>query len=135
MSWSQPGQRTTLEAWGMATFEPQCRTRRAVQAKGGSKAKHPPKTKATSAGAGAAGGAAGGAAAVAAEADPAVMVAAPPAEPQEVREMVQQQMGSLQAYGLPLYPSYTESEKEMHYPSRTWKLTLPGETEPRELAL
>ena len=49
--------------------------------------------------------------------------------------MVQQQMCSLQAYGFPLYPSYTESERSMHYPNRTWKLTLPGEGELREHTL
>ena len=126
MSWSQPGQRKALEAWSVATFEPLCRTRRAVQTK------RPPKSAA--AGAAAAGAAAAGAAAAGAV-DANAAVTTPAAEPQEVRDMVQQQMCSLQAYGFPLYPSYTESERSMHYPNRTWKLTLPGEGELREHTL
>ena len=49
--------------------------------------------------------------------------------------MVHQQMSSLHAYDLPLYRAYTESEKSMHYPNRSWKLALPGESELRELSL
>lgn len=40
--------------------------------------------------------------------------------------VVHQQMRSLRAYGLPLYPPYAADERKMHKPSRSWELLQPG---------
>ena len=112
MSWSQPKQRQALEAWSRATFEPICRVQRAVRKKSVPKAFSK---------------------AAAPEAAQHHAVAASEPEP-EVREMVQQQMQSLRAYGLPLCPSYSRAERQMHYPSRSWSIKVPG-GERRELSL
>jgi hypothetical protein len=111
MSWSQPKQREMLEAWSRATFEPVCRVQRALRTKSVPK----------------------GCATAATQETVAQKAAAQAAAP-EVREMVQQQMQSLHAYGLPLYPSYSMVERRMHYPSRSWRITLP-DGEQRELSL
>ena len=47
--------------------------------------------------------------------------------------MVDQQMASLAAYGLPLYPRYSHEERRMHFPQREWTVTLGGRR--RELVL
>ena len=53
--------------------------------------------------------------------------------PREVREMVEQHMGSLRSYGLPLYAPYAAWERHMLRPQRKWTVIIDGET--RELCL
>ena len=129
MSWSQPGQRQQLEAWSRATFKPQCRQQRTVKASAKSKATAAPPSNAMALATPAA--TASSRAAPPSAAAPAVQphnACEPPVQQvAEVRDMVEQQMRSLKAYGLPLYPLYSANERRMHYPHRAWTVTVNDE--------
>jgi hypothetical protein len=45
--------------------------------------------------------------------------------------VVHRHMHSLQAYGMPLYPAYTPSERAMHAPGTRWYVLRPGSTSGR----
>ncbi len=152
MSWSQPAQRRALEAWSVASFRAQCLYTRTVQRKASAKASAK------------AGGQAGKGANANAEVmtlpESEMQPSPPPAPPppsvlpsvlpslplppplplpspvnQEKRTMVQQQMASLEAYGLPLYPRYSDMERQLLYPRRSWTVVIPGHLAATELVL